>query len=168
VWLCSLPSSITRSWGGWHIDGCAPFGCACPCRKLSARWPDETCSTKRRGKPAKAANAKVRGWEKGLTGKNGTTFNRCYLSQSRRSASFLISFIVVKTLVTTIFSVEPTDYGWSVSDGAMRLGLFVSQRQALDDVRKRRAVLKAEGCASAVEVTGEETEGARTRPPRFY
>ena len=80
----------------------------------------------------------------------------------------MISFIVVKTLVTTIFSVEPTEYGWSVSDGAKRLGLFVSQRQALDDVRKRRAVLKAEGRASAVEVTGEEAEGARTRPPRFY
>ena len=80
----------------------------------------------------------------------------------------MISFIVIKTLVTTIFSVEPTEYGWSVSDGAKRLGLFVSQRQALDDVRKRRAVLKAEGRASGVEVTGEETEGARTRPPRFY
>ena len=75
----------------------------------------------------------------------------------------MISFIVIKTLVTTIFSVEPTEYGWSVSDGAKRLGLFVSHRQALDDVRKRRAGLKADGRASAVEVTGEETEGARTR-----
>ena len=68
---------------------------------------------------------------------------------------------MVKTLVTTIFSVEPTGYGWSVSDGAKRLGLFVSQRQAIDDVRKRQAALKAKGRASSVEVTGEEVARAR-------
>jgi hypothetical protein len=67
----------------------------------------------------------------------------------------------------SIFSVEPTTYGWSVSDGAMRLGLFLSQRQALDDVRKRRVALKAKGLASSLEVTGEETEGVR-RPQWFY
>jgi hypothetical protein len=74
---------------------------------------------------------------------------------------------VIKAPVTTIFSVEPTEYGWSVSDGAKRLGLFVSQQQAIDDVRKRRAGLKAKGLASSVEVTAKETEGAR-RPRRFY
>jgi len=74
---------------------------------------------------------------------------------------------VVKSQVTTIFSVGPTAYGWSVSDGATRLGLFLSQRQALDDVRKRQADLKAKGRASSVEVTGKETDGVR-RPQRFY
>jgi hypothetical protein len=60
--------------------------------------------------------------------------------------------VVIKAQVTTIFSVEPTAYGWSVSDGAMRLGLFVSQRQALDDVRKLPVALKAKGLASSLEV----------------
>jgi hypothetical protein len=73
----------------------------------------------------------------------------------------LLGWFVVKAQATTIFSVELTEYGWSVRDGATRLGLFVSQRQALDDVRKRRAALKTEGRASAVEVIGEEAEGTR-------
>ena len=77
------------------------------------------------------------------------------------SASFVLCLVVTTAQETTTFSVEPTEYGWSVSDGAERLGLFVSQRQALDDVKKRRAALKAKGRASSVEVTGEETEGAR-------
>jgi hypothetical protein len=84
-----------------------------------------------------------------------------------RFADFLLYSVVIKAQVTTIFSVEPTAYGWSVSDGATRLGLFVSRRQALDDVRNRRAALKAKGLASSLEVTGPETEGAR-RPQRFY
>jgi hypothetical protein len=83
------------------------------------------------------------------------------------SASLLLCLVVVKAQITTNFSVEPTEYGWSVSDGAVRLGLFVSQRQALDDVRKRRAALKTKGRASSVEVTGQETDGVR-RPQRFY
>jgi hypothetical protein len=75
---------------------------------------------------------------------------------------------VVKAQAITVFSVEPTEYGWSVRDGAKRLGLFVSQRQALDDVRKRRAALKAKGRASSVEVTGEEADGPRGRPRRPF
>ena len=74
---------------------------------------------------------------------------------------------MVKAQIPTIFSVEPTEYGWSVSDGAVRLGLFVSQRQALDDVRKRRAAVKAKRLSSSLEVTGQETDGVR-RPQRFY
>jgi hypothetical protein len=79
------------------------------------------------------------------------------------SASFVLCLLVTTAQETTTFSVELIECGWSVSDGAERLGLFVSQRQALDDVRKRRAALKAKGRASSVEVTGEETEGARRR-----
>ena len=73
----------------------------------------------------------------------------------------MLRCVVVKAQVTTVFSVEPTEYGWSVRDGAKRLGLFVSQRQAIDDVRKRQAALKAKGSASSVEVTGEEVARAR-------
>jgi len=36
-----------------------------------------------------------------------------------------------------------TNHGWSVSAEGERLGLFVTQRQALDDVKKRRARLTA-------------------------
>ena len=75
----------------------------------------------------------------------------------------MVRLVVVKAQPTTVFFVEPTQYGWSVRDGAKRLGLFVSQRHALDDVRKRQAALKAKGRASSVEVTGEETEGTRGR-----
>jgi hypothetical protein len=72
---------------------------------------------------------------------------------------------VIKAQATVVFSVELTEYGWSVRDAARRLGLFVSQRQALDDVRKRRAALKAKGRASSVEVIGEETKHAQRRWP---
>src|SRR6476619_633996 len=83
------------------------------------------------------------------------------MSKPRRSGGPLVRSIVVKASEPTVFFVEPTQYGWSVRDGAKRLGLFVSQRQAIDDVRKRQAALKAKGRASSVEVTGEDV--ARTR-----
>ena len=50
------------------------------------------------------------------------------------------------------FHVEPTDYGWSVRVGSERLALFVTERQALIDVKRRRAELKAKGRESAVVV----------------
>ena len=43
---------------------------------------------------------------------------------------------VAKQAITTTFLVAPTDHGWSVDAGDERLGLFVTQRQALDYVRK--------------------------------
>ena len=70
------------------------------------------------------------------------------MSKSRRSGGLLVRLAVVKAQATTIFSVEPTEYGWSVSD-------------AIDDVMKRQAALKAKGRASSVEVTGEEVARAR-------
>ena len=85
------------------------------------------------------------------------------IEQRRPLAAGVLCLVVTTAQETTTFSVEPTEYGWSVSDGAERLGLFVSQRQALDDVKKRRVALKAKGRASSVEVTGEETEGTRGR-----
>ena len=54
------------------------------------------------------------------------------------------------------FFVELTDYGWSVRAGTERLGLFVTQRQALKDVKKRRDELTAKGQKSTLVVTGGE------------
>ena len=66
-----------------------------------------------------------------------------------------------KAQATIVFSVESTEYGWSVREANKQLGLFMSQRQALDDVRKRRAVLKKQGLSSSVTVISKETEEAR-------
>jgi len=63
---------------------------------------------------------------------------------------------MAKRATTTTFVVQHTDYGWSVGAGTERMGLFVTQRQALDDVKKRRAALAAKGQRSTVIVTGSE------------
>jgi hypothetical protein len=49
----------------------------------------------------------------------------------------------------------PTDHGWSVDAGDERLGLFVTQRKALDYVKKCRARLTASGQRSTVLLTGQ-------------
>jgi hypothetical protein len=69
---------------------------------------------------------------------------------------------------TTTFLVAPTDYGWSVDAGHERLGLFVTQRQALNDVKKRRAGLTAKGQRSSLVVTGHEAESMSGRYTRSY
>jgi hypothetical protein len=74
---------------------------------------------------------------------------------------------VAKPQKITTFSVEPTEYGWMVKDGVASLGLFVSQRQALDDVRKRQRALKAQGRQSSVKVPvsfPEDPTGRRVHP----
>jgi hypothetical protein len=63
--------------------------------------------------------------------------------------------MVIKTQTATIFTVEPTAYGWCVTSGAQRLGLFVTQQQAVNHVRKCRAELKAKGLKSEVVVRSE-------------
>ena len=63
---------------------------------------------------------------------------------------------MAKQATTTTFLVELTNYGWSVGAGDERLGLFVTQQQALNDVKKRRARLTAKGQRSTVLVTGHE------------
>jgi hypothetical protein len=65
---------------------------------------------------------------------------------------------MIKRRKQTMFFVEPTDFGWAVRSGEGRLGLFLSQRQALQDVRKRRAELERNGEHSTLVVTGRETE----------
>jgi len=75
---------------------------------------------------------------------------------------------VAKRATTTTFIVEHTSYGWSVGAGAKRMGLFVTQRQALDEVKKRRAELTAKGQRSAVVITGSEPVTAESRSSRPY
>jgi len=48
------------------------------------------------------------------------------------------------------------------------MGLFVTQRQALDDVKKRRAELAAKGKRSSVVVTGSEPVTAGRRFSHTY
>lgn len=64
------------------------------------------------------------------------------------------------------FFVEPTDYGWSVRVGSKRLGLFMTQRQALGDVKQRRDNLKAKGRLSTLTIAGSELEHSDSRLPR--
>jgi hypothetical protein len=80
----------------------------------------------------------------------------------------VLDFTVVKETTTTSFFVEATNYGWSVRAGSERLGLFITQRQAISDVKKRRAELKAKGLDSTLSVTGSELQqsvyGRSSRP----
>ena len=75
---------------------------------------------------------------------------------------------VAKRAITTTFVVENTSYGWSVAAGTKRVGLFVSQRQALDEVRKCRAELTAKAQRSAVVVRGSEPAITGGRSSRYY
>ena len=75
----------------------------------------------------------------------------------------MLTSCVAKRATITTFVVEPTNYGWSVCAGTERMGLFVTQRQALEDVKKRRAELTTKGQRSTVIVTGSDpvTTGKR-------
>ena len=66
---------------------------------------------------------------------------------------FVLRSFVAKQAITTIFLVEPTYEGWSVRIGDERLGSFSTHRQALNDVKNRRATLTAKGQRSTVVVT---------------
>jgi hypothetical protein len=78
---------------------------------------------------------------------------------SGRFVKSLLCLAVVKPQVSTVFSVDLTNYGWSVKDGDRHLGLFVTQQHALADVKRRRAELRARGRSSTVVVTGLEQGG---------
>jgi hypothetical protein len=75
---------------------------------------------------------------------------------------------VAKRTTITTFVVENTNYGWSVGAGSERVGLFVTQRQALDEVKKRRAELAAKGQRSTVVVRGSEPFAAGSQSSRSY
>jgi hypothetical protein len=63
------------------------------------------------------------------------------------------------------FIVEQTNYGWSVGIGSTRMGLFVTQRQALDEVKRRRAELTAKGQRSTVLIRGSDPALSTRRSP---
>jgi len=75
---------------------------------------------------------------------------------------------VTKRAITTTFVVEHTNYGWSVGVGSERMGLFVTQRQALDEVKRRRTELTAKGQRSTLVVTGSEPVSIGNRTSRPY
>ena len=75
---------------------------------------------------------------------------------------------MAKQAITTTFLVELTNYGWSVGAGDERLGLFVTQQQALNDVKRRRARLTAKGQRSAVLVTAYDLASTSGRGARYY
>ena len=63
---------------------------------------------------------------------------------------------MVTRRISTSFLVEPTIYGWSVCAGTKRLGLFTTQRQALEDVKRLRGELNARGKRSTLVVRGSD------------
>ena len=70
---------------------------------------------------------------------------------------------------TTTFFIEPTQYGWSVRAGTEQLGLFVTQRQALIDVKRRHAEMQANGQHSMIVTRGQESKHlADGRLPRHH
>jgi hypothetical protein len=75
---------------------------------------------------------------------------------------------MVKQTATMSFLVQYTEYGWFVGAGDKRLGSFLTQQQALNDVKKRRAKLTANGKRSTVVVTGHELASLSGRGPRYY
>jgi hypothetical protein len=78
---------------------------------------------------------------------------------------------MVNRAISTSFLVEPTEYGWSVSAGTRRVGLFITQRQALTDVNRRRGELSARGKRSTLVVKGAglpPPPGAHARGRRSF
>ena len=65
-----------------------------------------------------------------------------------------------KQPTTTPFIVEPTAYGWAVRAGTERVGLFMTQRDALNDVKKRCTQVDAQGRRTTVELKGAEPDVA--------
>ena len=80
----------------------------------------------------------------------------------------MLRLFVAKQAITVIFLVERTSDGWSVGVGDERLGLFLTHRQALEDVKKRRAKLTAKGQRSTVLVTAHDLASTGARGPRNY
>jgi hypothetical protein len=78
-----------------------------------------------------------------------------------RAALYVSDVAVRKRRITTTFFIEPTEYGWAVRIGDERLGLFMTQRQALTDVDRRRSELAETGHRSTVVVT------AQPSPPSY-
>ena len=108
-----------------------------------------------------------------------TKASRCAMNLSQRlqflsdpAARYLLPNMLVscvtKRATPTTFVVEHTNYGWSVGTGTERMGLFVTQRQALDEVKRRRAELTAKGQRSTLVVTGSESSSTGNRTSRPY
>lgn len=60
-------------------------------------------------------------------------------------------------------SIALTDYGWALDTSAERLGLFVTQKQAVASAKLYMRNVKANGIASKLVVTGTEPDPDRRR-----
>lgn len=75
---------------------------------------------------------------------------------------------MVKNANVTHFMIEPTEYGWAVRVGPSTLGLFVTQKHAIADVKVRQKGLRARGGKSDLTVVGEESQPSRPRMQPFF
>lgn len=66
------------------------------------------------------------------------------------------------------FTVELTEYGWSVNDGLERVGLFVTQKQAVSSAKVRLKELRTQGVAVNLTVKGTEVDTSRSRLQPFF
>jgi hypothetical protein len=60
-------------------------------------------------------------------------------------------------------SIALTDYGWALDANTERLGLFVTQKQAVASAKLYMRSVKANGLASKLVVTGTEPDPDRRR-----
>lgn len=71
---------------------------------------------------------------------------------------------VFTPVLSHMFRVERTIYGWLVSQDGLRRGLFVTLSSAMEDVRGRGLVLRRLRETWAVTVVGRETTATGDEP----
>lgn len=89
-------------------------------------------------------------------------------NNARYFTRFLSTYLMKKSAHDAHFAVELTEYGWSVQNGAERVGLFVTQRQAVSSAKAHLKQLRSQGIAGDLTVKGTETEGSRSRLQPFF
>lgn len=70
---------------------------------------------------------------------------------------------MTKTKREMNLSIALTDYGWALDSNAERLGLFVTQKQAVASAKLYMRSVKASGITSKLVVTGNEPDPDRRR-----
>lgn len=64
-------------------------------------------------------------------------------------------------------SIALTRYGWALDTDAERLGLFVTQKQAVTSAKLYMRTVKANGISSKLVVTGNESDADRRKVVPF-
>lgn len=60
-------------------------------------------------------------------------------------------------------SIAFTEYGWALDSDGERLGLFVTQGQAVASAKQHMKSVKAQGLTGSLTVTGSEIDTGRKR-----